>query len=131
MKPISLAEDFFWKTIPESAGVYHICSYKDKKPLKINRVLSLDNEGILYIGKADNLRERLRILRRNIIKKPIVSTHTFGKKHNENKRLQKAFPLKSLYVSCQITKEPKSLETILLDKYFAKFGEVPPFNSSK
>jgi hypothetical protein len=131
MKPISLAEDFFWKTIPESAGVYHIYSYKDKKPLKINRVLRLDNEGVLYIGKSDNLRERLRILKKNIIKKPQVSTHTFGKKHNENKRLQKAFPLASLFVKYQISEDSKKLEKDLLDQYFQKFGEVPPFNSSK
>ena len=131
MKPISLVEDRFWKNIPEGGGVYKIHCIRDKMPIKINRVLRLDNEGVLYIGKSNNLRERLRILRRNIIKKPQVSTHTFGKKHNENKRLQKAFPLNSLYVSYQITKEPKTLETDLLDKYSAKFGEVPPFNSSK
>jgi len=131
MKPISLAEEQFWMSIPEDGGVYHIYCYKDKTPLKINRVLRLDNEGILYIGKSANLRERLRMLWRVLNPKLKATAHTFGSKYNKNKKLRKTFPLKSLYVTYQFTVEPKSLETNLLDKYFAKFGEVPPFNSSK
>jgi hypothetical protein len=131
MKPISLVEDRFWKNIPEGGGVYKIHCIQDKMPIKINRVLGIDNQGILYIGQSDNLRARIRMLWRVLNPKLKATAHTFGKKHNENKKLQKAFPLKSLYVSYQITKEPKALETILLDKYFIKFGEVPPFNSSK
>lgn len=103
----------------------------EKKPLKINRVLGIDNEGILYIGKSVNLRERLRMLKRSFNQKPKAYGHTFGKKYNENKKLENAFPLKSLYVSYKTTTVPKTLETKLLNKYFAKFGEVPPFNSSK
>jgi hypothetical protein len=93
--------------------------------------LGIDNQGILYIGQSENLRARIRMLWRVLNPKLKATAHTFGSKYNENKKLKKAFPLKSLYVSYQITKEPKTLETNLLDKYFAKFGEVPPFNSSK
>ncbi len=131
MKPISLVEEQFWMNIPEDGGVYHIYCYKDKTPLKINRVLRLDNDGILYIGKSENLRARIRMLWRVLNPNLKATAHTFGTKYNENKRLKKAFPLKSLYVSFQISKKPKTLENKLLDKYFAKFGEVPPFNSSK
>jgi hypothetical protein len=131
MKTISLVEDRFWKNIPEGGGVYNIHCIKDKKPIKINRVLGIDNQGILYIGQSENLRARIRMLWRVLNPKLKATAHTFGSKYNENKKLKKAFPLKSLYVSYQITKEPKTLETNLLDKYFAKFGEVPPFNSSK
>jgi hypothetical protein len=60
-----------------------------------------------------------------------ATPHTFGTKYNDNKKLREAFPLKSLYVSYIIRTEPTTLESELLDKYFSKYGEVPPFNSSK
>ena len=131
MKPISLAEDLFWKNIPEVGGVYHIYCYKGKKPITINRVLGIDNQGILYIGKSDNLRERLRMLRRVLNPNLKATAHTFGSKFNDNKKLRKAFPLKSLFIKYQVSKESKKLEKDLLDQYFQNFGEVPPFNSSK
>jgi hypothetical protein len=131
MKPISLADKQFWKNIPESGGVYHIRCFKDNKVIKINRVLGIDNDGILYIGKSDNLRERLRMLWRVINPKLKATAHTFGTKYNDNKNLRFAFPLKTLFVSIEVAEEPKKLENELLDKYFIKFGEVPPFNSTK
>ncbi len=60
-----------------------------------------------------------------------ATAHTFGKKYNENKTLRKSFPLKSLFISYRITNMPKEKESELLKRYFLKFGEVPPFNSSK
>jgi len=131
MKLISLADDSFWKRIPESGGIYFIYGYKNKLPIKISRVLSIDNDGVLYLGKSENLRERLRMLWRVINPKLKATAHTFGTKYNINKKLREAFPLISLYVSYTITTEPKTLESELLDKYFLKYGEVPPFNSSK
>jgi hypothetical protein len=131
MKAITTAEDLFWKNVPKEGGVYKIQCIQNKKPIKINRVLGIDDQGILYIGKSVNLRERLRILKRSLNQKTKVTGHTFGKKYFENKKLEKIFPLNSLYVSFITTSEPKTRETELLNKYFAKFGEVPPFNSSK
>jgi hypothetical protein len=131
MKLISLAEKQFWKNIPENGGVYHIRCFKNNKVININRVLGIDNDGILYIGKSDNLRERLRMLQRVLNPKLKATAHTFGTKYNDNKNLKIAFPLKTLFVSIEVAEEPKNLESKLLDKYFIKFGEVPPFNSSK
>lgn len=93
--------------------------------------MGIDNDGILYIGKSDNLRERLRMLQRVLNPKLKATAHTFGTKYNDNKNLKIAFPLKTLFVSIEVAEEPKNLESKLLDKYFIKFGEVPPFNSSK
>lgn len=131
IKTISLTENIFWKHIPECGGVYFIKTHSKKKPIRINRVLGIDEDGILYIGKSENLRERLRMLWRVINPKQKATAHTFGKKYNENKKLREAFPLKSLYISYGISTDPKVLEFKLLNKYFLKFGEVPPFNSSK
>ena len=131
MKPISLAEDRFWKNIPDVGGVYNIHCFKGKKPITINRVLGIDNQGILYIGKSDNLRERLRMLWRVLNPNLKATAHTFGSKFNDNKKLKEAFPLNSLFIKYQVSKESKKLEKDLLDQYFQNFGEVPPFNSSK
>lgn len=131
MKTICLAEDNFWNHIPKCGGVYFIHSYNNQIPIRLNRVLGTDEEGVLYIGKSENLRERLRMLWRVLNPKLKATAHTFGTKYNDNKKLREAFPLKSLYVSFRITNEPKSLESELLDIYFSKYGEVPPFNSSK
>ena len=128
---ISIVEKGFWKRIPESGGVYFINSYNDNNLAKLNRVLGQDEDGILYIGKSENLRERLRMLWRVLNPKLKATAHTFGTKYYNNKKLEEAFPLKSLYVSFRITTKPKILESELLDKYFSKYGEVPPFNSSK
>jgi hypothetical protein len=131
MKIISLAENTFWNHIPEFGGVYLIQSYFNQIPIRLNRVLGTDEEGVLYIGKSENLRERLRMLWRVLNPKLEVTAHTFGTKYNSNQKLREAFPMKSLFVSYRITSEPKTLESELLDKYFLKYGEVPPFNSSK
>lgn len=131
LKIISLAEDGFWNHIPECSGVYLIHSYNNQIPIKLNRVLDTDVEGVLYIGKSENMRERLRMLGRVLNPKLKATAHTFGTKYNANKKLMKAFPLNTLYVSYIITNEPKTSESELLDNYFANFGEVPPFNSSK
>lgn len=117
---ISLSENNFWNRIPESGGVYFIQSYNDKLPNKLYRFLGQDEEGVLYIGKSENIREKLRMLWRVLNPKLKATAHTFGTKYNENKKLSEAFPLKSLYVSYRITTEPKKLESELLNKYFLK-----------
>lgn len=131
IKAIRLADKNFWNQLPESGGVYFIHSFNDKAPLKINRVLKVDDRGILYIGKSENIRERLRMLWRVINPQLKAKAHTFGIKYNDNKNLRKAFPLESLIISYKTTNESKKIESKLLNQYFAKFGEVPPLNSSK
>lgn len=131
MKYVSLAEEQFWKNIPKDGGIYKILCIQNKKPIKINRVLGIDNQGILYIGKSDNLKERLRMIWRVLNPNLKANAHTFGTKYNGNYKLRKVFPLKTLFVSYKTTTAPKTLETKLINQYFAKFGEVPPFNSTK
>lgn len=85
MTPIRLTEDSFWKNIPECGDVYFIYSYNNKSPVKINRVLGVDKEGVLYIGKSENLRERLRMLWRVLNPNLKATAHTFGTKYNNKK----------------------------------------------
>jgi hypothetical protein len=130
-KVISMSESGFWSKIPQIGGIYLIHTYIDKTPKKINRLLGIDDEGILYIGKSKNIRERVRMLWRVMNPQLKATAHTFGTKYNENKMLRKSFPLNSLFISFRFSNMPKEKESKLLKRYFLKFGEVPPFNSSK
>jgi len=130
-KMISLARNEFWTEIPETAGIYLIHACSNQVPVKLNRVTGVDEKGILYIGKSKNIRDRLRMLWRVLNPKLKATAHTFGTKYNSNKKLRESFPVSSLFISCRTTNEPKILESKLLNNYFTKFGEVPPFNSSK
>ena len=130
-KMISLARNEFWTEIPETAGIYLIHACSNKVPVKLNRVIGVDGKGLLYIGKSKNIRARLRMLWRVLNPKLKATAHTFGTKYNSNKKLRESFPFSSLFISYRTTNEPKILESKLLDNYFTKFGEVPPFNSSK
>ena len=127
----NLTENSFWNHILESGGIYVIHLYDKEIPKKINRILGIDEEGILYMGKSENIRERLRMLFRVINPKLKTTVHTLGSKYNANKLLREKFPLHSLCISYRISKDPKIFESKFLDICFAKFGEISPFNSSK
>ena len=47
IETISLTENSFWTHIPECGGVYFIHSYNNQIPIRLNRVLGTDEEGVL------------------------------------------------------------------------------------
>lgn len=123
-------DEKFYKNVPNEPGVYFIYSLcNDNYPKSIQRVLNTDSNGILYIGKSKNLKERLRMLFRvlNPIKYKAIA-HTFGKNYNNSQSLQEAFPLKTLAFTIHLTDNYSEFEKLELKKYCNQFGEVPPFN---
>ena len=131
MEYLKIDDTFFWKEIPILPGVYFIYSLNEKKAIKTRRVLGVDKEGVLYIGKSENLRDRLRMLWRVLNTNYKANAHTFGEKYNTYKILKDNFPKKTLAIKFVISKNPKVLESKMLNEYIKKYGEVPPFNSSK
>jgi hypothetical protein len=132
MDYIKLSNNFFWQTIPSKPGVYHIYSLDPKnKPKKLQRLIGKDEEGILYIGKSENLRERLRMLWRVLNPDLNATAHTFGEKYNTYQVLKSNFPLNTLAIKFRCSNNAKELEIKLIDEYINIFGEVPPFNSTK
>jgi hypothetical protein len=132
MDYIKLSNNFFWQTIASKPGVYHIYSLDPKnKPKKLHRLIGKDEEGILYIGKSENLRERLRMLWRVLNPDLKATAHTFGEKYNTYQVLKLNFPLNTLAIKFSCSNNAKELEIKLIDEYINNFGEVPPFNSTK
>jgi excinuclease UvrABC nuclease subunit len=131
MKTIKLTDPEFWHNVPEEPGVYMVLNVTDSgKPSKLNRLLNIDENGILYIGKSSNLRDRLRMLWRTIQPDLKATAHTFGRRYKEISTLHTAYPISSLAITFSLVENPDKEESNLLRNYCEKFGEVPPFNSS-
>ena len=132
MSYIKFSNQNFWKEIPNKSGVYFVFSINNKNiPIETQRLFCNDVNGILYIGKSEDLRSRIRILWRVLQPNLKTTAHTFGTKYNNYKTLRNNFHLESFAVQYIESNTPKKLESKLLDEYINKFGEVPPFNSSK
>jgi len=132
MKKIKIRPTDFHMNIPEKPGVYRIYSLdQNNKPKPIQRVLSIDKSGILYIGRSNNIRDRLRMLWRVLTPDYKATAHTFGINYNTLKIIRRAFPLNTLAIDYEINSSPKYYEKLLLERYRQKFGEVPPLNGSK
>lgn len=129
---IKMAPKEFHLKIPSKPGVYKIYSLdKNNSPKALPRVLGIDKSGILYIGKSENLKDRLRMLWRVLNPIMVAKAHTFGVNYNSLKLIQKSFPLQTLAVEFEERQNPKVYEKELLEKYRQKYGEVPPLNGSK
>ena len=122
-----------WDSSPASAGVYVVTS--DRPIPRIGRV---DNAGILYIGRAKNLRERLwafwkqnhtasgflwthTAVAQIILKKPILTVSDVGKYLGELK-VRYSTPIGEDLLD--------TAERALLFAYIQYFGEAPPLNLS-
>jgi len=129
---IQIVSTDFPKDVKNIGGVYKIYSLDNqKKPIAINRILSTDSAGILYIGQTIELSDRLKMLKRVLDPLKKADRHTFGVNYNSLPNLMKAFPLESLYISYEYVDDPVFMEKELIGSYRQKFGEVPPLNHSK
>ncbi|HET6528934.1 MAG TPA: hypothetical protein VFG39_09320, partial [Balneolaceae bacterium] len=64
------------QNIPDKSGIYKLIAVDcEGIPRPINRFLDEDREGILYIGKSENLRKRLNNMRRAFLPKYKSSKH--------------------------------------------------------
>lgn len=127
-----IADKMFWHQIKKEfgrqGGVYCLFSQMDNKRVAINRILSKDNGGFLYIGKANVFLERVIELKKSLSPDHNSSGHDAGVRWKENKGIMASFPYKSLYVRLVQSENPELIESRLLEKYEEKFGELPPLN---
>ena len=122
----------FHYNIPQNPGVYRIFSLDNNDiPRPMQRVLGIDNDGILYIGKSNNLNERLRMLWRVLQPNYLATGHTFGINYKSLQVIQDAFPYDTLAIEFEENAEPAIFETALIETYRQIYGEVPPLNGSK
>lgn len=118
-----------------ASGTYSLHWFDREKPRGICRLMGIDCDGILYIGKTDTpLYKRISSLQDSVLSnsepeqlKPVERGHkTLSKKFF---RIRKRIEISDLFVSAQITQEsPKKDESFRLDSYASVYGELPPLN---
>lgn len=132
-----LASDNMWYEINEkfcnNGGVYIIkCveSVYSPTPLPINRLLGQDNEGILYIGKADVFTKRVADFKKSV--NPIYSSkgHEAGYRLKSHPGLAASFPFNQLTAELIESDDPRFTECKIINEYEERFGELPPLNRS-
>lgn len=129
-----------WKDIIENpdytgCGVYKIRLVDSESyPLNIPRFLDTDKEGILQIGRSENIERRIKAFRG--AKEGRKYDHAEGKRLN---RIMKCPNYEKRKNNCKIEysfqkllnkSKAKTEEERLMKCYFKKYGEVPPINNN-
>jgi len=127
-----------WRDINElpdykGAGVYKIRILNNNNPIVVNRFLACDEEGILQIGRSNNINRRLKYFLGCINGKDY--SHAEGKKFHlisEQSKINEIYKDLKLQYSFLQTEEHEceSKEEYLIKCYFKKHGEVPPLNNN-
>jgi hypothetical protein len=116
-------------------GIYQVRMVDSKgKPVAIDRIGGVDEEGLIYVGFSNNVGERI---------KEFHSTLSLKGKHDGASTYflmrQNLVSLGHDYASCKlqctVTRLPGTSETelrkqeaIMLANYFSKYSELPPCN---
>ncbi|PCN50151.1 hypothetical protein B6U99_05990 [Candidatus Geothermarchaeota archaeon ex4572_27] len=115
--------------VPQRPGVYVVRWVRDGKPVRIPRVLAVDEKGILYIGSAGGLRDGVNSLVKGL-RRPehkahaaALMYHFFGlDKHIKLEEMEVSWATFGSY------KEAEEQEWAALKFYADRYGEVPPLN---
>ena len=116
----------------DKGGVYKLhCldEENDSTFIPINRILGVDQEGVLYIGKASLIRNRIGDLMKSLSPTHKSFNHPAGIRYASNKKLQESFPFDRLCVTVLPSETPNDSEVHEMRKYFEEYGEVPPLNA--
>ena len=116
--------------VPAATGVYQIRWAIDGKPMSIDRANGVDKSGLLYIGKAKNLKRRLRAFCRGIFERRI--THTAAYTYIWDS-FDKKFKPDQLEVRWAVVSEDEldDYEFALLGDYIEAYLDTPPLNISR
>ena len=132
MSLLKISDGEFWNNINKEfsngGGIYKVIATDNEKPIAIQRLLDIDTEGILYIGKATSFLERVIILKTSTDPDYNSSNHEFGARYKEHQSLKIKFPYDKLFVHFLASDKPEILERETLKNYYDKFGELPPLN---
>ncbi|KAA3631272.1 MAG: hypothetical protein DWP97_13555 [Calditrichaeota bacterium] len=136
MNKVLVSKSNFWENIPEDIksnyGIYKIQCFDDKleKIIKIPRVLELDEDGILYIGKTTLFSRRINFLIRSLNPNTLGQSHICGRRYNNefNINIRKRFPFERLCITLIQDDNPDEREKEELKKYAIRFGVPPVLN---
>ena len=112
-------------------GIYRIflCN-KNGNQVKVKRFCGIDNEGLIYIGAAQEttISNRLTNFIHSMNKTRKQNNHSAGKKICDNNQLSNYISKNTLYFDCIKVSNAKNREKTLLKLYKETYGEVPPLN---
>lgn len=132
MKRYKINNENLWTLIDidfgNDGGIYKVIWIKDNKPKTISRLINSDNQGVLYIGKAQTFLDRVIDLKKSLLPKYKTDNHDFGKRYNNTPILKENILLDELFIELTSSKKPELKEAEELEKYYKTHGELPPFN---
>ena len=136
LKQYRISSENMWYEIHNDFGctggtyILKCLQANNSPPIPVNRLLASDEEGILYIGKANSFIDRVAELKKSISPEYLSSSHECGSRYKINNAIQEKYPYENLIVELQGSNNPREKEAVLLKEYEYKFGELPPLNRS-
>jgi hypothetical protein len=115
-------------------GVYKLQCFEDVKVetiVPISRVLGVDTEGVLYIGKAAAGLGRVGDLVKSLSPAHESEGHHAGLRYAKNPKLSQMFPFERLCITFTPADDPDVAEREMIQDYIQMFGEVPPLNANE
>ncbi|MFH0978973.1 MAG: hypothetical protein V1837_06775 [Candidatus Woesearchaeota archaeon] len=115
------------KKVPSKPGAYKISVFKaDGTPIRINRFLGVDPEGVIDIGESTDLHARLQNFKRNIEKGS--GGHMAGWRFHFLKLYEKFKILKFSFEVCATKEQAYKKEYAMMKRYIDEHKELPPLN---
>ena len=136
MKQFRISSENMWHEINNefghTGGVYILkcLQANNSLPIPVNRLLSNDEQGILYIGKTNSFTDRVAELKKSISPEYSSESHECGSRYKINNMIQEKYPYENLIIELVGSENPRETEASLLKEYEYKFGELPPLNRS-
>lgn len=133
MKLCRIAAEDFASHIPAGSGIYRVHCFADDSytsVMPVQRVLAVDQQGVLYIGKGVPLIRRVTDLKKSILPIYRGKNHICGRRYKNMiyTSFVAQFPAQRLCVSFELTATPERDEQNALIAYATQFGELPPLN---
>lgn len=136
IKNYQISNNKFWQQInddfSEGGGTYRMyCIDNQHKPITTNRILKIDNNGTLYIGKAIQFLDRVITLKKSLSPDHISENHECGVRYKSSKLFEQKFPYNNLWIELNSCENIDITEKEMLYNYEKEFGELPPLNRNK
>jgi len=114
--------------IPKVPGIYFVRWSRDDCPVPINRITGTDQKGILYIGRSENIRSRIRKIYNAIINNKrghtIYKTIVFC----GTSKIVKLEEYEITWEELGTINESEAQEWAAIKTYCDKYNEPPPLN---
>ena len=109
--------------LPSKPGVYIIVSFKTKF------IYPKGQSKVIYIGKTDSIRRRLKEHQRNLIN--AVNDRFDEYWHLDRYNYMRYHGAKVYYYICRGYQESKTLESNIIESFYGRYGSIPVANGAR